>query len=273
MTERVRRRPARKSSTPLVIGIFIILVACIFIVGLIARGGHLPSPTEPAFPEPPANPYTPGQFYEDDGFILCEGVETATGVDVSEHQGEIDWEAVKEAGVDFAIIRVGYRGYDQGGIYLDNNFQQNMDGAIAAGLDVGVYFYSQATTPMEARAEAGTVLAAIDGYDLQYPVVFDWEYIGGDARTADMTSREVTDCALAFCEVIESEYLQASVYFNQSAAQTLFRLPELQEYDFWLAQYHNEMTFYYDVDMWQYTCDGHVPGISTVVDLDLYFIK
>lgn len=270
MEERIRRRRPRRRRIPLPLLCLIGLLAVIFVVGLIARGGHFDGKAKETFPDPEMNPYKESQFFRDGEFVFCKGVRTTTGVDVSIHQGDIDWEAVKEAGVDFAIIRVGYRGYDQGGLYLDDNFQKNMDGAIAAGLDVGVYFYSQATTPMEAKAEAGMVLAAIDGYTLTYPVVYDWEYIP-DARTSGMTSQEVTDCAKAFCEVIESEFLQPAVYFNQALAQTTFRLPELQEYDFWLAQYNDAMTFAYDVEMWQYTCQGTVPGISTNVDIDLCF--
>ena len=101
--------------------------------------------------------------------------------------GEIDWQAVASSGVEFAMIRVGYRGYSQGGLQLDERFQENMDGALAAGLDVGVYFFSQATSVLEAEEEADFVLSAIRGYPIKYPVVFDWEFIdGAEARTDGM---------------------------------------------------------------------------------------
>lgn len=259
------------NTTALLLGVLALLIVAIIIVGLLSRGGNQREIPEETLPQPETNPYAADQFYRQDEYVYCKDVKTTTGVDVSSHQGKIDWETVAESGIDFAMIRVGYRGYDQGGLHLDERYLENMEGAIAAGLDVGVYFYSQATTPMEAKAEAAMVIAAIDGYDLTYPVVFDWEWIGGDARTANMTSREVTDCAKAFCELIESEYLTPCVYFNLSAAQTLFRLPELQEYDFWLAQYKDAMTFDYNVEMWQYSCQGSVPGINVDVDLDLCF--
>lgn len=257
----------------ILLGVLGALVLIIFIVGIIARVANPPEETVPTEPEIPANPYAAEQFYyNEDGFIQVDGAKAVLGVDVSEHQGDIDWEAVKAAGVEFAMIRVGYRGYDQGGLHMDNNFLANMKGASEAGLDLGVYFYSQATTPAEAKMEAAMVVAAIDGFELTYPVVYDWEYIGGDARTADMTAQEVTDCTIAFCEYIREEYLTPAFYFNQALARSTFKLHQLTDYDFWLAQYSDAMTFDYDVRMWQYTNSGSVPGIRGDVDIDLCFV-
>ena len=128
------------------------------------------------------------------------GVDTRTGIDVSVYQGDIDWEAVKADGIDYAIIRLGFRGYGStGSMNLDENFIANIEGATAAGLDVGVYFFSQAITPEEAREEAEFVLHYLEGYELTYPVVFDWEVIGKTtARTYGLDTRTLCESANAF---------------------------------------------------------------------------
>lgn len=248
-------------------------VLALVLFRLIFPGGtSAPSlPTEETLPPPPANPYVETDFYREGEFIRCTAAPVLTGVDVSSHQKNIDWEAVKAAGVDFAIIRAGYRGYDQGGLYTDDSWEENAQGALDAGLPIGVYFYSQAITVEEAKEEAKLVLKAMRGYDITFPVVFDWECVGPQARTYEATSRMVTDCTIAFCQEIEKAGYTSAFYFNQSMAMDTFRLRELKEYDFWLAQYKDAMTFPYDVAMWQYTNKGKVPGISGDVDLNLSF--
>ena len=202
---------------------------------------------------------------------MCSAVDAKTGIDVSSHQEVIDWATVAQSGVDYAMIRVGYRGYDQGGVHIDSYAEANLQGALDAGLPVGVYFYSQAISVEEAREEAEVVLEFLDGWEITYPVVFDWEWVSADARTAEVSSRMVTDCTLEFCRMVEEAGYTPAVYFNQDLAQNTFRLRELQAYDFWLAQYEDAMTFSYDVDMWQYSCTGSVPGITGNVDLNLCF--
>lgn len=169
------------------------------------------------------------------------------------------------------MIRVGYRGYDQGGLHIDAYAEANLQGALDAGLPVGVYFYSQAISVEEAREEANMLLDFIRDWDITYPVVFDWEWVGADARTAEVSGRTVTDCTLAFCRMVQEAGYKPAFYFNQDLAQNTFRLRELQEFDFWLAQYQDAMTFAYDVDMWQYSCTGRVAGITGDVDLNLCF--
>lgn len=169
------------------------------------------------------------------------------------------------------MIRVGYRGYDQGGLHIDTYAEANLQGALDAGLPVGVYFYSQAISVEEAREEANMLLEFIRDWDITYPVVFDWEWVGADARTAEVSSRTVTDCTLAFCRMVQEAGYTPAFYFNQDLAQNTFRLRELQDFDFWLAQYQDAMTFAYDVDMWQYSCTGRVAGITGDVDLNLCF--
>lgn len=121
------------------------------------------------------NQYDTEKFVEENGFIRYQNGKAVAGVDVSEHQGTIDWQQVKDAGFEYAILRVGYRGMTEGGLNVDSTFEQNYQGATAAGLKVGVYFFSQAITQEEAREEAQYVLDTLDGRELDYPVVFDWE--------------------------------------------------------------------------------------------------
>ena len=217
------------------------------------------------------NTYIPQAFVmNENGWISYP--DALQGVDVSVYQGEIDWQAVADAGVDFAIIRVGYRGYSQGAIQPDTNFQKNMEGALKAGLDVGVYFFSQATTVREAEEEADYVLEAIRNYPVTYPVVFDWEFIDGQtARTDEMEGEHMTECAKTFCELVQAAGYTPMVYFNQEQGYLYYQLDQLDEFPFWLAEYDEKPDFFYDFDIWQYTHTGTVPGIQGNVDLNLAF--
>lgn len=201
-----------------------------------------------------------------------EGITSALGVDVSEFQGEIDWETVKASGIDFAIIRAGFRGYESGRLVEDTMFHQNMEGAAAAGLDVGIYFYSQAITPEEAAEEAAFTMELAKGYDLTYPVVYDWEVVtGSQARTDGITVDALTACTVAFCETLEEGGFHPMVYQNKRTSLLKLDLQQLTEYDFWLAEYHDSPTYYYHFDMWQYCSDGTVPGIPGTVDMNICF--
>lgn len=213
-----------------------------------------------------------GNFYQDGAFVRYDGyTPNHVGIDVSAHQGRIDWTQVAQAGVEFAMIRAGYRGYTQGDLEQDAYFAQNLDGALAAGLDAGVYFFSQAITVDEAAEEAQLVLTMLEGRALTYPIVFDWEDIEADARTDGMTSPLLTDIAEAFCKAIEDAGYRAGIYFNQRFGYQEFDLLRLQDRVFWLAEYNIPPTFDYDFQIWQYTSDGTVPGIDTPVDLNLSF--
>ena len=217
------------------------------------------------------NTYIPQAFVRgENGWISYP--DALQGVDVSVYQGEIDWQAVASSGVEFAMIRVGYRGYSQGGLQLDERFQENMDGALAAGLDVGVYFFSQATSVLEAEEEADFVLSAIRGYPIKYPVVFDWEFIdGAEARTDGMDGETMTQCAAAFCELVSVAGYTPMIYFNQELGYLFYQLDQLDASQFWLAEYDAKPDFFYDFEMWQYTHTGVVPGIQGNVDLNLAF--
>lgn len=204
-----------------------------------------------------------------EGRLAYEGA--VLGVDVSEFQGEVDWYAVKAAGIEFAILRTGYRGMTQGLLKEDQCFRQNLEGAANAGLKLGVYFFSQAVTTQEAEAEAAYVINALEGYEISYPVAFDWEPIapGSGARTDGLDNQVLTRCAAAFCEKIKEAGLSPAVYFNQSLGYLRYDLRELADYDLWLAEYDSKPDFYYHFDLWQYTHIGRVAGIEGDVDLDL----
>lgn len=212
---------------------------------------------------------------EDNGWLsyVVDGERAKVGVDVSAYQGEIDWDKVAGSGVEFAMIRCGYRGYSKGVIVADKTFEQNIQGALDAGLEVGVYFFSQAIDTWEAREEAAYVLEAIEGYELTYPVVFDWEFIAenSQARTNGMEAVEVTNCAGVFCDMVAEAGYTPMVYFNQDAGYLTYQLDELDQYGFWLAEYDTTPSFYYHFDLWQYTHRGSVPGIKGSVDLNLDF--
>ena len=170
------------------------------------------------------------------------------------------------------MIRLGYRGYSQGVIMPDKNFEQNLRGALNAGLEVGVYFFSQAVSVWEAEEEAQYVLDAIQGYDVTYPVAFDWEFIAGDtARTDGMEPEAITRCAGAFCDMIREAGYHPVVYFNQDLGYLSYQLDRLTDYTFWLAEYNARPSFFYHFDLWQYTHTASVPGIEGNVDMNLAF--
>lgn len=201
-------------------------------------------------------------------------VKTYTGIDVSVFQGDIDWDAVKNDGIDFVMLRVGYRGYGQKGIMgKDDKFDSNYEGAKKAGLKVGAYFFSQATNESEAREEAAFVLDAVRDCPLDYPIAFDWEFVDNDeARTNGMTSEDITVCAKAFCEAIKSAGKVPVIYFNCETGYFNYDLPQVKDYDFWLAEYYDTPSFYYNYKMWQYSKTGSVDGISGDVDMNISIV-
>ena len=219
----------------------------------------------------PANPYAPEDFKYEGNYLTCTTGKTLLGVDVSEHQQQIDWKQVKDAGMEFAFVRIGYRGYTEGKLYPDESAEQNLNGARDAGLKIGAYFYSQATTTVEAAEEAAFCIGYLQKYKLDLPVVFDWEYVSSDARTADVDMQTVTDCAKTFCQALENAGYEAMVYFNPSITTTHLDLLQLQEYPFWLSLYSDTMDYPHKVEFWQYTQDGKVPGIPGDADINLWF--
>lgn len=171
------------------------------------------------------------------------------------------------------IVRLGYRAYGESGVLvLDDMFDQNVQGALSAGLEVGVYFFSQATTLSETVEEADFVLEHIRQYDITAPVVFDTEEIKGDeARTDSNTREDFTNYCKVFCDSIKAEGYDAMIYANMKWMAFTLKLEELEGYDFWYTDYHEEPQCPYAFKMWQYSETGEVPGITGHVDLDLWF--
>ena len=197
--------------------------------------------------------------------------ESYTGIDVSVFQGDVDWAAVAADGIDYVMLRIGGRGYGpEGKMYEDTKFTENFAGARAAGLMVGVYFFSQAVTVEEAAQEAQLTVQILNGTTLDFPVAFDWEHVNDTtARTASIAGKQITSFAKAFCDVIASAGYQAVIYFNREHGYFNYELSQLSDYFFWYAEYADRPSFVYDYKMWQYTEKGHVNGIQGNVDLNI----
>lgn len=223
-----------------------------------------------------ANPLTESDFTSQGGWPSYKGddYEVLRGIDVSEHQYEIDWAQVAMTGIDYAYIRLGYRGYTEGGLFEDPWFKANIQGALDNGLQVGVYMFSQAVNVQEAIEEANFVLERLKGYNITLPVVFDWEKMDGVvARTDNMDFAILNDCAVAFCDTIKNAGYEPAIYFNRHLGYYGYDLSRMTDYTFWFALPESPFpNFYYAVDMWQYSFTEQIPGISTETDMNLYFI-
>lgn len=218
----------------------------------------------------PVNSWSGRDFYRDGKDRLAYTGAFRAGIDVSDWQKEIDWRAVSRDGIDFAILRCAYRGYSEGQLTADEQFYNNLAGALAEGLEVGVYVYSQAITEAEAREEARLALAMLNGQDLDLPIFFDWETAGvTTARTNGMDRETLTRLAEAFCQEIQQGGYEAGVYFYSRLAYDMYDLEQLQDYTLWLAGYFDTPEFYYDYDYWQYTSSGAVDGIEGRVDMNI----
>lgn len=206
--------------------------------------------------------------YEEEG-----GPKTYMCIDVSSFQKEIDWEKVKEAGVDQAMIRCAYRGYGTGKLVEDPTFARNIEGALEAGVDVGVYFFSQAISEEEALEEARFTLELIEPYKLKMPVAIDVEEINDTARTDGLTVEEKTDYAIAFMEEIKKAGYTPMIYSNLKYFIKQLNMDKLEGYDKWYAQYYDSIYFPYEISVWQYSSGGRINGINTDVDLNISFKK
>lgn len=268
-----RRKKAKRQRNLLrwvVVALVLALVAGTVILWCIPEepGADVKTP-----PEVPENDFSGDAFYKD-GDLLCYAAgEYLAGIDVSAHQGVIDWQNVKNAGVEFAVIRAGYRGSTEGLLYEDEQFRYNMDGAQDVGISVGVYFYSQALNEEEAREEAEFVCELLEAYQPELPVFYDWEHGTGTGRISSAYDVSLTDCAVTFCEYIKARGYQAGVYFNQDYGYHHLDLLRLQDYTLWLAEYNDAPTFRYHFDWLQYTDNGYVPGIPVPVDLDIIIVE
>ncbi len=210
-----------------------------------------------------------------DGTITYAGGKYLAGIDASAHQGKINWKKVAKK-VDFAMIRMGYRGYKEGVLVKDSMFAYNLKHAVKNGVKVGVYFFSQAITPEEAKEEANYLLTLIKDYDVTMNVAYDWEYIDnvepGTARTETVTEDTVTQCAAAFCAVIREAGYEPAIYCNGMLGYLSYDLAQLPGIDIWYADYNSSSpNFAYQIRMWQYSDSATLDGVNGKVDLNLYF--
>ncbi len=206
-------------------------------------------------------------FASDGSMVVGNG---AFGIDVSKWNGTIDWKAVKNSGVNYVIIRCGYRGSSAGSLIKDPKFEQNIKGATAAGLKVGIYFFSQAINKNEAVEEASMVLELIKGYRISYPVFLDVEASGGRADNISKETR--TEVIKAFCETIQNSGYTAGVYANKNWLTNKIDTSKISQYKIWLAQYAAAPTYTGRYDLWQYSDEGKVSGISGNVDLNWSYL-
>ena len=229
----------------------------------------------PVLADVPADSHNKENFVTRNGrayYLEDSHVTSLVGIDVSSYQENIDWNTVKNSGIDFVMLRCGFRGYGSGQLAIDKYFDKNLQGAIEAGLDVGVYFYSQAINAQEAIEEAEMTISLIGENPITYPVVFDWEIVTTDkARTDGMSVDTLTECTRAFCDTVKNAGFTPMVYQNKRTSLLKLDLPMLTDYDFWLAEYNDEATYYYDYQIWQYSDSGIVPGIKGKVDINIAF--
>lgn len=287
---RVKKKPLHKRPVfwGLLVGLMLALALVIWAASMFGSGKftvRTPDPTvaptsmerpeeatAETLPPPEANPYGPVDFMvePDTQEVVFLSGNAVKGIDVSTWQGDIDWQQVRDSGVEFVIIRVGGRGTSEGSVYADDMAQIYYEGARAAGLKVGAYFFSQSVTVEEAVEEAEFTLDMIRNWDVEMPVVYDWEYIGDGARTDLMDARLLTDMVKAFCDTVKDAGYDPMVYFGRSHSADLLILSELVDYKFWLAMYNPIMDYPYKIDIWQYTDTGSVPGIAGNVDVNLW---
>lgn len=203
-----------------------------------------------------------------------EGLVLRRGIDISEHQQDIDWQQVASSGIEYAIIRCGYRTAEKGELHEDARFREYVQGALDAGLDVGVYFFSQALNIVEAAEEAVFTLHLIRDYNITLPVFFDWEFMGADyeARTDNMDGRMLTDCCLEFAHLVRAGGYQPGMYCYLNLAYDTYVLNDLTDITLWLGDPGTRPIFYFDHSFWQYSFTGTVPGIGVDVDLDAMYI-
>lgn len=199
--------------------------------------------------------------------------EAKKGIDVSTFQGDINWKKVKNDGIDFAIIRLGFRGYESGKIVLDSKFEDNIEGSLKAGIDTGVYFFTEAINEKEAVEEAEFVIENLKEYKINMPVVIDVEESANKekTRTRDVTAEQRTKNVIAFCEKIKSAGYDVMIYGNLKSFMVMMNFEELENYDKWFAYYRYPFHFPYKIKMWQYTSSEKIDGIDGKTDANLMF--
>jgi len=231
-------------------------------------------PTEGPEEEYPPNAYDAKLFVHDGDRLTYNdpAYHTCVGIDVSSHQGVIDWQQVKDDGIEFVFVRIGYRGYgEQGSLVQDKYGLENIDAAHEAGLAVGAYFFSQAVNEDEAAEEAAFAMAILEGRDLELPLVYDPETIKYDsARTDLVPGEQFTKNAVVFCEAVRAGGYEPMIYSNLRWQYLMFDMSRLTAYPFWYADYEGVPLTPYHFEFWQYSDSGTVAGIDGNVDMDLW---
>lgn len=234
-------------------------------------------------PEIPSNEYDNKNFVHNGDFLQYndDKYSSRMGIDVSGHQGDIDFKKVKESGIDFVIVRVAYRGYGSKGLLCEDKYaRQNIQEASDTGLDVGVYVFSQAINEKEAEEEADMALSIIDGTEISLPVCFDPEHIlledhskNPDARTSDVSEEQFTKNAAAFCNRVKEAGYTPMVYANMLWEAFSLDLSQLKDIPVWYADYEKVPQTPYNFMFWQYYNKGKVLGVSGSCDMDIQMIN
>ncbi|MCM1327717.1 MAG: glycoside hydrolase family 25 protein [Bacteroidales bacterium] len=207
--------------------------------------------------------------YLQDGEIISH-----KGIDVSAHQGKIDWQKVSDDGVEFAFIRAAFRGYGTGKLVEDTKFEENIKNATAAGVNVGVYVYSQAVTEEEILEEADFLMKKAAPYGTDIPIVIDVEKVDGDdGRMNALSMEERTNLVLLFCQTVENAGYKPMIYHNTEMGALMLDISALENYPKWFASYSNILYYPYAYGIWQYSNKGRVDGIKGNVDLNISFTK
>ena len=287
MAKQKRRRRLRvgRLLALLLAAVLSVGVLAVFVSGIVHVVQEIVSPSEPAVePEPTPTPdptyrnsYGWQYVKEDENGFLSYEDDTYTsrlGIDVSHYQGNIDWNAVHEAGVEFAFIRAGYRGHTTGELHEDTGYRDNIQRALDADVEIAVYFFSQANGAEEAVEEANYVMELIKDYPI-HVVAFDLEFERNEGRLKDTTQDACTEAAAAFCKTLNDNGYTPLVYGSVSFLTHEIRMHEIQDQtQFWLAWYDDkEPPFPYAFTIWQYSCEGTVPGIETAVDMNILMVK
>lgn len=289
----------QKSSTGFPIVLFIILCAAVIVImtifglsfiksrenteeptetpsAIIRNDPHIGEVVIPYVEGTEVNEYDNAKFEKDEnGFMIYvdKGVVTSSiGLDLSELQGYVDFYALKEQNIEFVILRIAGRGYGQAGnMYADARFDEYYENAKAAGLKVGAYFFSQATSKEEAIAEAQYALDLLNGRELDFPLAYDWEFIENEpeARTNGMEATTITDCAVAFCNTVKQAGYKPLIYINTSLIYQTYDVERIKDFELWHAEYTETPSLYYDFTIWQYSNEGWVDGIDVPVDLNI----
>lgn len=208
---------------------------------------------------------------DDKGFMNYnkEGYSSSVGIDISQWVEDIDFTAVKKYGVEYVILRLGYRGYTEGGLFSDENFEKYIKAAQKAGLKVGVYFVTQAISEDEAVEEAEYVLKYISGHKIEMPVYIDMEEVYDTARTDELTADDFTRIAAAFCKKVEEAGYRGGIYANETWFNNKLDFDKIKHYDIWLAKYSDTLSTDLAINMWQYSSEGTVDGTEMWVDMNV----